>query len=449
MRRGSQRECMRITGAETTCSRARFRCVSAERGSALLIVFVFAAVVAIMLYMEMPVAVFESQRQKEQLLVDRGNEYAHAVKLFVRKVGRYPASLDQLEDTNRMRFLRHRFKDPFTGKDDWRLLHAGPNGVLIDSKVKPLNPVAQNGTNGNPTPGFGSTSGNSGFGSANSPGNSNSNNSSNSSFGSSSSFSNGGAFGNSGGFASSSGSDGTEKVVQPIPQRPPAIAANGSGQPATNPQDDPMAPLMPPDPSVQASAAQNQSNPSTNSSINAPANPSANPQPGSPDGHQVQIGGPPGATPAGAGQPGTAGTNPSNATQAVGALMTNPNPATGQTNATGTAFAATTGRTGVLNSGGIAGVASIAKGHSIKVINDQEDYSLWEFYYDPSKDSTSRLRNAQAALQRQVQGQNQSQGQNSNSSCSFFQNSTTTPDQGSSTPNERAFDSAKYADGPP
>src|SRR4051794_40067431 len=89
-----------------------------ERGSALLIVFLFAAVVAIMLYREMPVAVFESQRQKEQMLIDRGAQYKRGVKLFYRKFGMYPASIEQLENTNRLRFLRHRFKDPFTGKDD-------------------------------------------------------------------------------------------------------------------------------------------------------------------------------------------------------------------------------------------------------------------------------------------------------------------------------------------
>ena len=92
-----------------------------ERGSALLIVFVFSAMIAIMLYMELPVVAFEAERAKEQLLIDRGNEYAHAVKLFARKFGMYPASIDQLENTNRMRFLRHRFKDPLTGNDDWRL----------------------------------------------------------------------------------------------------------------------------------------------------------------------------------------------------------------------------------------------------------------------------------------------------------------------------------------
>ena len=143
-----------------------------EQGSALLIVFVFAAMVAIMLYMELPVAVFEAKRQKEELLVDRGEEYAHAVRLFVRKTGHYPASLDQLEDTNRMRFLRHRFKDPFTGKNDWRLLHAGPGGMLIDSKIKTNNPLGTAGPASGNGSGFGS---NSGFGSK-------------SSFGSSSSF---------------------------------------------------------------------------------------------------------------------------------------------------------------------------------------------------------------------------------------------------------------------
>src|SRR3954471_14552093 len=144
-----------------------------ERGSALLIVFVLAASVAIMLYMEMPVAVFEAQRNKEQLLIDRGNEYAHAAKLYFRKVGQYPPTIDALENTNRMRFLRKRYKDPFTGKDDWRLLHAGPGGLIIDSKV---NPVAANGANGANGPNnlgspTGSSPGNTGF---SSPGNANS-----------------------------------------------------------------------------------------------------------------------------------------------------------------------------------------------------------------------------------------------------------------------------------
>ncbi len=119
--------------------------VARQRGSALLIVFVMAAVIAIMLYREMPVSAFESQRQKEQLLIDRGSEYQLAVKRFYVKTRSYPGSLDALEKTNQIRFLRNRYKDPFTGKDDWRLLHT--NGqVLTDSKVTPLNTLTGNST---------------------------------------------------------------------------------------------------------------------------------------------------------------------------------------------------------------------------------------------------------------------------------------------------------------
>ena len=109
---------------------------ASQRGSALLVVLVFAAIIAIMLYREMPVVAFEAQRQKEELLMDRGNEYKRAVKLYVRKFQTFPPSMAALENTNRMRFLRARYTDPFTGKDDWRLLHAGPGGTIIDSKIK-------------------------------------------------------------------------------------------------------------------------------------------------------------------------------------------------------------------------------------------------------------------------------------------------------------------------
>ncbi len=121
----------------SSCALDRRR--SRERGSALLIVFVFAAFVAIMLYKEMPVAIFEARRQKEQLLVDRGNEYKRAIKLFVVRNRTFPTSLAQLDNFGNVRYIRHRFKDPMTGQDEWRLIHAmGPGFVLTDSKVTPL-----------------------------------------------------------------------------------------------------------------------------------------------------------------------------------------------------------------------------------------------------------------------------------------------------------------------
>jgi hypothetical protein len=83
-------------------------------------------------------------------------------------------------------------------------------------------------------------------------------------------------------------------------------------------------------------------------------------------------------------------------------------------------------------------VASRAGGHSIKKIDDQEDYSLWEFHYDPSKDSARQLAGAQAALQQnpnQTQGQNQNQNQTTGFGTSGFgttgfgQNPSSSPSQ--------------------
>ena len=206
-----------------TSARRRTR----QKGSALLIVFVFAAMLAIMLYKEMPVVAFEAQRQKEQLLIDRGNEYKRAVKLYVRKFQTFPPSMEALENTNRMRFLRNRYVDPYTGKDDWRLLHAGPGGIILDSKIKKnqLGPGGVPGAPGVPTAPTSSAASSSSFGTP---------------FGNSS-------FGSSVGFAgstnanaqSSSGPNGQATQVIPLPMRPPAMPTSGAApvQDGTMPQD--------------------------------------------------------------------------------------------------------------------------------------------------------------------------------------------------------------------
>jgi type II secretory pathway pseudopilin PulG len=105
-----------------------------ESGFALLLVFLMAAIIAISLYMEVPRVAFQSQRQKEQMLMERGEQYKRAIGLFLRtnKNTRWPATIEELESYNNRRFLRHRYIDPMTGKDEWRLIHI-VNGVLTDS----------------------------------------------------------------------------------------------------------------------------------------------------------------------------------------------------------------------------------------------------------------------------------------------------------------------------
>jgi hypothetical protein len=341
-----------------------------ERGSALLIVFVFAAIIAIMLYREMPVAAFEARRQKEQTLIDRGHEYQRAVQLYYRKFrGSYPANIDMLMNTNNVRFLRHRYTDPFTGKDDWRLLHAGPGGQLMDSKVKRLNLnplLGQNGSNTNGSA-FGSGSG-SGFGAGarngfgTQPANQNTDSQSAGS----------GAFGNN---ASDSSSD-SDVTVAPLAKRAPPVGANaqggGSGSTPTGSEldQDPSTPLLP----TQDQAAGSPANGGTPQSGLPGAAALANQQAGGGANSMQMV---QNLFNSGAGQP-----QAQTAASALGG---------------GTGIAATTGSTGRITGGAFAGVASKAKGHTIKKVEDQTDYSLWEFWYDPTKDTsmgnTSNLQN--------------------------------------------------------
>lgn len=109
-----------------------------EGGFAMLLVFALAAVIVIGLYKAAPRYVFEAERQKEQLLVDRGEQFIRGVQVYTRKLKKLPQSIDDLEKTNDIRFLRKKYVDPFTGKDEWRLIHAGPGGQLTDSLVKKL-----------------------------------------------------------------------------------------------------------------------------------------------------------------------------------------------------------------------------------------------------------------------------------------------------------------------
>ncbi|MEQ1883527.1 MAG: hypothetical protein ABL967_00575 [Bryobacteraceae bacterium] len=118
-----------------------------QRGFALLVVFLLAAAVALSLYSEMPRVGFETARAREQLLMDRGNQFKRAIEVFYAVNKKFPATLDELEKSTDKRFLRRRYKDPMTGKDEWRLIHTN-GSFLTDSLVK--KPPAQNARNGQP-----------------------------------------------------------------------------------------------------------------------------------------------------------------------------------------------------------------------------------------------------------------------------------------------------------
>jgi len=138
-------------------SRAR----SKESGYVLLAVLLTMTLLLILLSVEAPRIAQQIKRDKEEEMIHRGKDYATAVKRFVHKNGgRYPVSVEQLENTNHVRFLRKKYVDPMTGDSDWKMVHVGEAQVNIPAPNPGLsggggqNPGLFNSApGGNPPPG--------------------------------------------------------------------------------------------------------------------------------------------------------------------------------------------------------------------------------------------------------------------------------------------------------
>jgi hypothetical protein len=102
---------------------ARIKIREREQGYILLTILLWVSLLTITV--SLPMLTYYHQQMKrdqEEELVHRGVEYARAIRKYYRKFGSYPATVEMLEDSNHMRFLRKRYKDPITGKD-FKVLH--------------------------------------------------------------------------------------------------------------------------------------------------------------------------------------------------------------------------------------------------------------------------------------------------------------------------------------
>jgi len=92
----------------------------------------------------------EGRREKEREMIWRGKQYARGVKMYYRKTGKFPTSMDDLvkPKLGSLRFMRQAYKDPMNAKDgDWRLIYVGPAGQLIGS-LKPRQTIQMSGIAG-------------------------------------------------------------------------------------------------------------------------------------------------------------------------------------------------------------------------------------------------------------------------------------------------------------
>jgi len=391
-----------------------------ESGYALLFVYAMAASLAIMLYLQLPRVAFEAQRDKEQLLIDRGEQYSRAIQLYVRKFNRFPPDIDALEKSQNLRFLRKQYVDPMTGKNEWRIIHVGPGGVFTDSKVygqqkkkddasAPQNFITE--------------------------------------------------------MQSIGGSSNTGQAVNLATRRRPSDDAGAPGDP-NNPGNNPGQPASP----DQSGAISGPVAGATSGPVMVlpdgrivPATPTGQPLPtgqqqaggtppnGFPPGFQPPsgVGMQPGSNPFASGIPPQPGQNgfqstpnsanvpgapPASAANLINQILTTPRPgglnglngngsdpsaaaptggavSTGLTG--GTVGQAQPGMGGQTIGGGIGGFASKLEQEGIKIYHEKTSYDEWEFVYDISKDKSRGGGAGQAVPQQQQQPGQQQPGQQS------------------------------------
>ncbi len=143
-----------------------------ERGYVLLALLLLMALIGIAAAVIVPSIKFNMQRDREEEMIHRGVQYSRAIRSFYKKFGRYPVKIEDLENTNNIRFLRKRYKDPLScskGKcDDFKLLYFSDVQTALGSfgggSIPGATPVSAMGSsNSSSLFGQGSTLGQSGF----------------------------------------------------------------------------------------------------------------------------------------------------------------------------------------------------------------------------------------------------------------------------------------------
>src|SRR6202047_617999 len=154
-----------------------------QDGFALMMVMFLTTIVLLGAIVAAPYVRTERQREKEAEMIWGGKQYVRGIKLYYRKNGRFPTSVDDLikPKVGSVRYMRQAYKDPVNKEDGaWRMIYIGPAGQLIGSLKPPQTfqipgiagtqpgvPAGNNAQQGNS---FGSSGfGQSGFGQSSAP----------------------------------------------------------------------------------------------------------------------------------------------------------------------------------------------------------------------------------------------------------------------------------------
>ena len=112
----------------TNCQITNHKLQNSQRGYMLITLMLALALITIGLLTVLPEIGQQIRRDREEEMRHRGTAYMRAIQHFYKKFGRYPSRIEELENTNNIRFLRKRYKDPINRDSagherDFKLLH--------------------------------------------------------------------------------------------------------------------------------------------------------------------------------------------------------------------------------------------------------------------------------------------------------------------------------------
>src|SRR5260221_1329789 len=133
-----------------------------QRGYMLITLMLALALITIALLTVVPEIGQQIRRDREEEMRHRGTSYMRAIQHFYKKLGRYPMRVEELENTNNVRYLRKRYKDPMTkdpatGQEkDFKLLHQTDislnNGPVLGPTPGPQQPCTNTPPLASPDP---------------------------------------------------------------------------------------------------------------------------------------------------------------------------------------------------------------------------------------------------------------------------------------------------------
>jgi len=108
---------------------------SGERGYAMLMALSMTMMILIASTAMIANLRIEGKRQREDEAIWRGNQYARAIRMYFRKTGHYPQTLQDLQKgLPQLHFLRQAYKDPLNKSDgSWRFIYVNAAGQIIGS----------------------------------------------------------------------------------------------------------------------------------------------------------------------------------------------------------------------------------------------------------------------------------------------------------------------------